>query len=116
MNIDDLLLLHAETCEKTRDIMRRKNSDYTGGKGAHDALANFKTASILGLDPVMGLLLRMQDKLMRVKSFVADGELQVSGESVEDATDDLVNYAILAKALLRERLTGGTSGSSSGAD
>jgi hypothetical protein len=116
MNIQDLLTLHEQTCEHTRDIMRRKNSDYTGGKGATDALANFKTASILGLHPVTGLLLRMQDKLMRVKSFVADGQLAVSDETVEDACDDLVNYAILAKALLREgrdAITEQTSGSSS---
>lgn len=39
---------------------------------------------------------------MRVKSFVADGALKVSGETVEDAFDDMVNYAILGKALLRE--------------
>lgn len=115
MNIQDLLTLHEQTCERTRDIMRRKNSDYTGGKGATDALANFKTASILGLHPVTGLLLRMQDKLMRVKSFVSDGQLAVADEPVEDACDDLVNYAILAKALLREErgVTAQTSESSS---
>jgi hypothetical protein len=46
--------------------------------------------------------LRMQDKLMRIKSFVNDGQLQVAGESVDDACEDLVNYSILAKALLSE--------------
>lgn len=102
MNIERLIQLHEQTCERTREIMRAKNSDYTGGSSATDALANFKTASILGLHPVTGLLLRMQDKLMRVKSFVADGQLSVPDETVEDACDDLVNYAILAKALLRE--------------
>jgi hypothetical protein len=44
----------------------------------------------------------MQDKLMRIKSFVNDGQLQVAGESVDDACEDLVNYSILAKALLSE--------------
>jgi hypothetical protein len=102
MQIPDLLQLHDETTQKCRAIMERKNSDYTGGKTATDALANFKTATALGLHPVTGLLLRMQDKLMRVRSFVADGELRVTGETVEDACDDLVNYAILCKALLRE--------------
>jgi hypothetical protein len=102
MNIHQLIELHKETSDKTRDIMLRKNSDYTGGVGATDALANFKTAAALGLRPVTGLLLRMQDKLMRIRTFVADGQLSVASESVEDACDDLVNYAILAKALLRE--------------
>ena len=85
--------------------MERKNSDYCGGKTSTDALANFKTATALGLHPVTGLLLRMQDKLMRIKSFVNDGELRVTGETVEDACDDLVNYSILCKALLRELAT-----------
>jgi hypothetical protein len=39
---------------------------------------------------------------MRIHSFIGDGELQVTGETVEDACDDLVNYAILCKALLIE--------------
>lgn len=102
MNRDDLLQLHDETCSKTRAIMVAKNNDYSGGTRAPDALANFKCSHTLDLHPVTGLLLRMQDKMMRVKSFVADGALKVSGETVEDAFDDMVNYAILGKALLRE--------------
>lgn len=102
MNRDDLLKLHDETCAKTRAIMVAKNNDYSGGTRAPDALANFKCSHTLDLHPVTGLLLRMQDKMMRVKSFVADGALKVSGETVEDAFDDMVNYAILGKALLRE--------------
>ena len=107
MTVTELLKLHEETCKLTRDIMRNKNSDYTGGEKATDALANFKTATALGLHPVTGLLLRVQDKLMRIRSFVADGQLSVSSETVEDACDDILNYAILCKALLREERDGG---------
>ncbi len=102
MNREDLLNLHDETCAKARSIMEAKNNDYTGGKQATDALANFKSSTALGLHPVTGLLLRIQDKLMRIRSFVADGELRVTGETVTDACDDLLNYAILCKALLVE--------------
>lgn len=84
--------------------MRAKNSDYTGGVQAKDALANFKASRSLGLHPVMGLLLRMQDKIQRVRSFVSDGKLRVAGEPVEDAFDDIVNYAILGKALILEEM------------
>jgi len=79
--------------------MRKKNSDYTGGENAPDALLNFKAASSFGLHPVTGLLLRMQDKLMRLHSFASDGQLKVSDETVLDACEDLVNYSILCKAL-----------------
>jgi hypothetical protein len=102
MKVKELLELHEDTCAKAREIMAAKNNDYTGGKQATDALANFKTATALGLHPVTGLLLRAQDKLMRIRSFVADGELRVTGETVTDACDDLLNYAILCKALLIE--------------
>tara|TARA_R100001460_G_scaffold107421_2_gene156160 strand:+ start:260 stop:592 length:333 start_codon:yes stop_codon:yes gene_type:complete len=102
MNTDRLLEIHKETCDAAQEIMRQKNSDYTGGSGATDALANFKASLALNLHPVTGLLLRVQDKIMRIRSFVADGELRVMNESVEDACDDIVNYAILCKALLRE--------------
>jgi hypothetical protein len=106
MKPETLFRLHEETCKKTLDIMRAKNSDYCGGENTVDALANFKTAQSLGLHPVTGLLLRMQDKLMRIKSFVNDGKLKVAGETVDDSCDDLVNYAILAKALLTEERDG----------
>jgi hypothetical protein len=104
MNTEQLLRIHEETSEAAREIMRQKNSDYTGGSEATDALANFKASLSLNLHPVTGLLLRVQDKIMRIRSFVADGELRVVNESVEDACDDIVNYAILCKALLREEV------------
>ena len=82
--------------------MEAKNNDYAGGKDASDPFANFKMAASIGVHPVTGLLLRMMDKVQRIRTFTADGGLAVSGESVDDACDDIVNYAILCKGLLRE--------------
>tara|TARA_R100001377_G_scaffold54070_1_gene31860 strand:- start:459 stop:848 length:390 start_codon:yes stop_codon:yes gene_type:complete len=82
--------------------MEQKNSDYTGGKSSTDPFANFNASSILDIHPVQGLLLRVIDKIQRIRSFTNDKELKVSNESVEDACDDIVNYAILAKAMLME--------------
>ena len=42
----------------------------------------------------------MIDKVQRIRSFTNDKELSVPNETVEDACDDIVNYAILAKAML----------------
>ena len=100
MNKQALLKVHNETCRQALAIMDVKNNDYSGGEHAHDALANFKASESLGLHPITGLLLRMQDKLQRLKSFANDGKLSVPNESAEDACLDLVNYAILAKALI----------------
>jgi hypothetical protein len=102
MTTEGLLKLHKDTCENCREIMKQKNNDYTGGEKATDPFANFNAASVLGIDPVQGLLLRVIDKIQRIRSFTNDKELKVSNESVEDACDDIVNYAILAKAMLME--------------
>jgi len=107
MDIQELLKIHDETCDKCKGIMQRKNSDYTGGKKATDVFANFNSSIILNINPVQGLLLRVIDKIKRIYSFTNDKQLQVSDESVEDACEDIVNYAILAKAMLieeRERI------------
>ncbi len=102
MNTPDLLKLHKETCDKCYGVMQKKNNDYSGGATSSDALANFKMSSSLGLAPVMGLLLRIQDKMMRIKTFATDGELNVANETVNDAFEDIINYAVLGKALLQE--------------
>ena len=80
--------------------MLKKNNDYTGGKKATDIFANFNSSKILDIHPVQGLLLRVIDKVQRIRSFTNDKELYVPNETVEDACDDIVNYAILAKAML----------------
>lgn len=102
MTAKELLQLHDETCKTCRVIMEKKNSDYTGGRGATDPFANFNASKILNIHPVQGLLLRVIDKIQRIRSFTNDRELSVPNETVEDACDDIVNYAILAKAMLME--------------
>ena len=102
MTNKELLQLHDDTCNACKAIMKQKNSDYTGGKGATDVFANFNASKMLGIHPVQGLLLRVIDKIQRIRSFTNDKELSVPNETVEDACDDIVNYAILAKTMLME--------------
>ena len=106
MTSKELLKLHDETCKTCRVIMEKKNSDYTGGRGATDPFANFNASKILNIHPVQGLLLRVIDKIQRIRSFTNDRKLSVPNETVEDACDDIVNYAILAKAMLMEERKG----------
>ena len=102
MNINELLEIHEDTCSKCKSIMVKKNNDYTGGKTDNDIFANFNSSKIIGLHPVKGLLIRVIDKIQRINSFTNDKELSVPNETVEDACDDIINYAILAKAMLIE--------------
>ena len=102
MTITQLLELHDETCNKCKEIMGKKNNDYTGGEKARDIFANFKASQILNIHPVKGILMRMIDKIQRIQSFTNDRKLVVPNESVDDACEDIINYAILAKAMLTE--------------
>lgn len=113
MTKKDYIAFHAEFCKSMVDITARKNHDYTGA--GDDAFANFRQiASLMGSDqlgnvagtgPVdvvaIGFLTRMSDKLSRIGSFVAKGELLVKEESVEDTLKDLANYSALFAGYLR---------------
>lgn len=92
--------IHSDLCEKARTLMLAKNHDYSFGD---DPFHNFRGAEKLGLHPVQGVLLRMQDKLQRIGTFVAtEGKLMVTGEAVEDSVLDIINYAIIIAALVEE--------------
>lgn len=103
MNIVQLTKIHEDTAEKCLQIMLKKNSDYTGGEKSTDVFANFKMSEMLGIDPILGLTMRVLDKIQRIRSFANDGQLQVDDESVYDACEDIINYMVLAKAMFIER-------------
>lgn len=98
---DALLSLHKSMCEEGRALMVRKNADYKAASG--DPFANFRMSQLLHLDPAIGAMLRMQDKMARVLSFVERGELSVSEESWHDCCIDLLNYSVILRGLLAER-------------
>lgn len=100
MTVDDLLKLHEATCLKGQEIMRMKNSDYTAG--SNDPFANFRACEFLGVPGVVGILMRITDKMQRVKTFVQNGTLMVKAESVDDALVDMINYSILALGMITE--------------
>jgi hypothetical protein len=100
MNTTQLLELHDKTCTKCREIMAAKNADYCGGSS--DPFANFRISEMVGVHPATGIMIRMLDKMQRIRSYVANGTMAVRSETFMDATEDLVNYAILLKGLLIE--------------
>ena len=89
--------------EKTFDYMttviRQKNADYTGD-GQFDA--NFTEATQFGIDPLGGLCNRMNDKMMRVKSYCKTGKLEVEGEGLKDCFQDLIGYSTMALGMLEK--------------
>ena len=102
MTHEELLELHRRHSDHCRCIMERKNKDYTGGEKAKDPFANFRAAETIGIHPIKGILLRMQDKIQRLNTFANDGKLSVENESSTDACHDLINYAILILGLIED--------------
>lgn len=93
---------HREMCDKMIAITKAKNADYTGT--SDDPFANFSNvASCGGGTPEQGFCFRMNDKSMRISSFVEKGILMVKDESVEDTLIDLANYCILFAGFLRNK-------------
>ena len=101
MDVKDLLELHEELCEKSRAIMEAKNHDYTSGSG--DPFANFRATEAIGVKAELGILIRVLDKMQRLRTFAEQGKLLVPGEGAEDAVTDVINYMILLAGLMKER-------------
>lgn len=96
----DLLALHDAICHDAKDLMVLKNQDYSGA--TDDPFSNFRASSVVGVDPVAGIVLRCLDKFCRLRSFITSGQLLVKDEPVGDIFRDVVNYMILAAGMVEE--------------
>ena len=84
--------------EEIKALHKKKGEDY--GEDL-DPFANLRSAEAFGLPAHIGVLVRMEDKMRRLRTFAKKGKL--ANESVEDAFLDLANYAMLGLALFREQ-------------
>ena len=100
---DDLLKLHDELSKRAKDLMVRKNHDYSGEAG-DDPFGNFRVVEQMGIcSTEKGVLVRMADKMKRLTTFADCGRLVVENEGAEDAVLDIMNYAIILAGIIRER-------------
>lgn len=88
--INQMNRLHKEELE----IVEKKSKDYSGEK---DVFLNFKWFGELGF------LVRMFDKLMRIKNIIEKGVYNVNNETLKDSLMDLVNYSNLLILYLNEK-------------
>jgi len=95
-----LFQLQRDTFQSCEDIIKAKNADYADDD---DPYSNFRTASLFGVHPAIGILLRVMDKIQRIVSFIKKDKLEVKGESFEDACDDIINYMVLIKGFLKDK-------------
>ncbi|OAI41836.1 hypothetical protein AYO40_06985 [Planctomycetaceae bacterium SCGC AG-212-D15] len=83
--------------DEIRAMHVRKSADYGNEE---DVFANIRAAERFGVPGWLGAVLRGNDKMARIQSFAANGNL--ANESLEDSLLDLANYAIIALAIMRE--------------
>ena len=81
-------------CEEIHD---KKNTDYASKE---DPLQNLKACTRIGLAPIYGTVVRIQDKMARVENFFLNGSLK--NESLRDAFLDLAIYSLLAIVIMEE--------------
>jgi hypothetical protein len=80
------------------NMHRSKSADY--GEDA-DPLANIRqSAAAVGVEPWRGCLLRMMDKVQRLKTYCIKGTLE--NEGVRDTLLDLASYSLICEILREE--------------
>jgi hypothetical protein len=84
--------------DELRSLHMRKTMDYGVDE---DALANIRnSADVINVPAYAGCVLRMADKMQRLRSFFRRGEVEFDG--VEDTLLDIAAYAAIALVVYRE--------------
>lgn len=79
------------------DLHDAKQSDYGTGK---DPFANIRASEEFGVDAWIGSIMRGNDKMARIKSFIEKGSLK--NESLRDSLMDLAVYSLISLVLYEE--------------
>jgi hypothetical protein len=90
----ELLALHEKLGKQARELMAAKNHDYSTES---DVFRNFRAFGTLGV------LVRLSDKLARLRSFEENNKFAVSDEKLIDTILDTINYAVIYYAMKQEQ-------------
>lgn len=99
MTLEELTEYHERLCTEARSLMLAKNTDYSPGD---DRFRNFRGAETFGVPAIIGIVVRMQDKLSRLAAYARAGRMAVQSEGVRDTLIDIINYAGLVGAMDEE--------------
>lgn len=100
MNRKELFKLHTDTCKQAYDLMHAKNRDYAHQDGS--PFHNLRACKTVGVNPLSGVLVRCVDKFSRITTFIENGKLLVSDESVDDSIVDVINYMVILRGMIIE--------------
>lgn len=85
MDLKEMLELHERLCNAARAEVRDSSPDFAR---EDDPFENFRTFGGLGI------LVRISDKLARLRRFEENGAFAAKNESLEDTVLKLINYSI----------------------
>lgn len=80
-----MALTHVAACDELYQIYKAKNLDYGDSFSAS-----------CDEHGIVAAIVRMDDKMRRIKALKKNGESAVIGESMRDSLLDLANYAIMS--------------------
>jgi hypothetical protein len=86
-----------EKLEQIAELHSVKQHDYGVDE---DPFANIRASRDFGVEPWVGAVIRLNDKVTRIKSFIKKGALK--NESVQDSLLDISVYALIALILFEE--------------
>lgn len=82
--------MYQEIQKTAYELAKRKNADY-----GTDSLKNFGE---------LGCLIRMHDKVNRLRTLLTTSKAQVLDESIEDTCLDIINYSVYLILLKKKML------------
>lgn len=104
VSINELLQLKTRNFGKAYELTKRKGNDYSASET--DTLRNVKAVEDLDISTVEnGILVRLTDKLMRLRGFCKGNVLQVKDETVEDMIIDAHTYLDLLHMVIKAKST-----------
>lgn len=87
-----------EILKEHGELHDKKQTDY--GRG-NDPFANVRSSEEFGVDPWVGAMIRLNDKVRRLQALEQNGDLQ--NESAYDSFRDIAVYATIAQVLFEEQ-------------
>lgn len=87
-----------EILKSLGDLHDRKQADYGRGE---DPFANVRASVDFGVDPWVGAMIRLNDKIKRLQSLALNGKLH--NEAAEDSFKDIAVYAVIALVLFEQQ-------------
>ena len=103
MNQEEFTKVVNRTVDSIKYLLITKGEEYAG---TTDRLSNFKRGSKLtGTTPLQTALIYATKHYDSICTYIrkdASGEIQMLSEPIEGRFDDLINYCILMKAIIKE--------------